>query len=110
MKYLGRDLIRNIAFGLKFTEILKFSVINTFLYKTIDNIFYKKLAVIYYSKNFWNRALERPIFFSKPLNNIKMELIRIEKFQLTLEKHNIKRWCQKDFYDYWKYNDKFIEK
>ena len=61
-----------------------------------------------YSKDFWQKAYKRPKFYSNPLKNFKMELVRIENFQLMLDKSNIKRWTQKDFYDYWKINDKTI--
>ena len=103
---LNGDLIRIIADSLNFKEILKYSTINKFLYKNIDNNFYKKIAVKYYSKDFWNKASQRPILYSKPLKNIKMELIRIEIFQKTLERCEKKRWSQQDFYNYWKFNDK----
>ena len=91
MIFLSEDLIRFIANNLKFNEILNYSKINKFLYKTIDNNFYKILTIKYYSKEFWNKAYQRPKFFSKPLKNIKLELIRIENFQKELEKFKIKR-------------------
>ena len=108
MIILSQELIRIIANNLKFKEILKYSITNKFLYSTIDNNFYRKLAIKYFSKDFWNKAYKRPVYYSKPLKNVKMELIRIENFQMTLEKFQKKRWTQKDFYDYWKKNDKIL--
>ena len=45
---------------------------------------------------FWKRAYNRPVYISKPLKNIKMELIRIENFQI-LDRNNFNRWTQKIF-------------
>ena len=43
MKYLSEDLIRNIAWDLKFKEILKISVINKLLYLCLDKYYsYRK--------------------------------------------------------------------
>ena len=63
----------------------------------------KKHNILYFNQ-------DKPIISDAEYDNLKKELIRIEKFQLTLEKHNMKRWNQKDFYNYWKCDDKFVAK
>ena len=104
----NNDIIINISDNLILLDIIKLSVTNKNFHQMFDENFYKILAIKYYTKGFWHKAYQRPKHFSKPLKNIKMELIRIEKFQLMLDKLNIKRWRQKDFYEYWKNNDKMI--
>lgn len=110
MENLNEELFKLTADNLTLKEILQYSIINKNLYQTFDENFYKRLAIKYYTKHFWEKAYKRPTFYSKPLKNTKMELIRIENFQLLLDRLNIKRWTQKDFYDYWKNNDKILFK
>ena len=108
MEKLNEDLFKLTANNLTLKEILKYSIVNKNLYQIFDENFYKRLAIKYYTKDFWEKAYKRPTFYSKPLKNTKMELIRIENFQLMLDRLNLKRWVQKDFYNYWKNNDKII--
>lgn len=102
---LDYDIIREISYNLNFESILIFSMVNKNIYSALDNVFYKKLALDYYGRNFWLRAQYRPFILSRPLYNIKNELIRIEFFQKKLDLLNINRWTKKDFFNYWNYTD-----
>jgi len=102
---LNDDVLREIAFKLKFDTILNFSLANKKTYIVFDDIFYKNLAIILYSRIFWIKASYRPIKKSKPYKDMKKELIRIEFFQKHLDNLNMKRWTKKDFYNYWKFDN-----
>ena len=98
---LSEDEIRNIAKFLTFNEVLKFSYTNSLCNSAIDNIFYDKLAKSLYGNVFWEKAMCRPILVSTPFFNYKKELLRIEKFQSSLDRINMNRWTNNDFYNYW---------
>jgi hypothetical protein len=106
MNNLDDDMLYYMSFKLDLNDLLNFSIINKNNYKAFDQKFYKYYAIYKYSNEFWIRAYNRPIFYSKPLKNIKMELLRIEHFQRGLDNLNINRWTKKDFYDYWDYDYK----
>ena len=106
---LSDDLIRQIANYLTLKEILYFISTNTLINYALDNNFFHKLAIRMYSKEFWINALERPSIISKPLNNFKGELLRIENFQNALDRLNRTRWTNKDFYNYWKTDTKRVK-
>lgn len=108
MQDLPNDLLLFIGFNLDFNSILNFSIINKNNLKLFNDSFYKELSELYYSSNFWKIASKRPFYTSKPLNNYKLELIRIENFQEYLDYLNVNRWTKKDFYNYWKYRDKYL--
>ena len=104
MEFLCQDLIRDIAINLNLNDVLSFSTTNNFIFSTLDDFFYKILAYKTWSHLFWRLAQLRNKNISKPLPKWKYELIRIENYQVFLEKNNIKRWTQKDFYNYWKFD------
>ena len=108
MQDLPNDLLLFIGFKLDFNSILNYSSINKNNFQLFDDLFFKELSEVYYSSDFWKIASRRPFYSSKPLNNYKLELIRIENFQQYLDYLNIDRWTKKDFYDYWKYRDKYL--
>ena len=101
MMFLPDDIICNIISMLDFDTIIKFTEINNEINYLLDNIFFNNLAILYYSTEFWNRASLRPIYYSKPLKYMKLELMRIEKFQNLLEKLENKRWTNEKFYRLW---------
>lgn len=103
---LDYDVLREISYKLNLDSILIFSLVNKQIYSALDNVFYKNLAYNYFDRNFWTKAYLRPSRSSKPLKNIKNELIRIELFQKNMDDLNVNRWIKKDFYDYWLYADK----
>jgi hypothetical protein len=106
--YNNVDIVHLLAVDLDFDDLLNFSIVNKSLYLIFDNLFYKNLGYKMYGINFWLKARHRPIKKSKPLNNYKLELLRIEKFQKGLDSLNSDRWTKKDFYNYWKYDYIFL--
>ena len=102
---LSEDLIRNISFFLDLSHILELIKVSKLFNIYFDNIFFYNLAIKIYGKQFWIDAFNRPYYISQPLNNFKKELIRIEKFQISLEKISMLRWTKCDFYNYWKYDN-----
>ena len=101
MIFLPNDIICNIIFMLDFDTIVKFTEINTEINSLLDNDFFYNLAIKYYSREFWIRAGLRPKHYSRPLKSMKLELMRIEKFQSVLEKLENKRWTNQQFYNIW---------
>ena len=101
----SEDLIRNVSFFLNLCDILELIKVSKFFNICFDNIFFCNLAFKMYGKQFWIDAFNRPYYISQPLNNLKEELIRIEKFQESLEKVSMMRWTKRDFYNYWKYDN-----
>ena len=108
MENIPNDLLLIISFKCDFNSILNFSIINKNNFYLFDNLFYKELSELYYSSEFWKKAIKRPFITSKPLKNFKLELIRIENFQKYLDSINKNRWTKKDFYNYWKLKDNCI--
>jgi len=102
---LSVDLIRNMGIFLNLRDILDLIKVSKFFNICFDDIFFYNLAFKIYGKQFWIDALKRPYYVSQPLNNLKKELIRIEKFQESLEKVSMLRWTKRDFYNYWKYDN-----
>ena len=107
---LDYDVLREISYKLNLDSILNFSLVNKQIYSALDNVFYKNLAYNYFDRNFQTKAYLRPPKSSKPLKNIKRELIRIELFQRNMDALNINRWVKKDFYNYWIYADREINR
>ena len=70
------------------------------LYKMIDDSYFNLWAVKHFGEKFWNLANKRTKSISLPLQSMKLELIRIGKFQIMLKNNNI-RWSNQDYYNYW---------
>lgn len=109
MDNLSDDLIELITKHLQLDDILSFSIINKENYKILNDSFYLNLALDIYGKEFWVRALSRPKTKSKPLNSMKLELIRVEKFQKQIHKSIFRRWTNHEFYNYWENNDEYYK-
>lgn len=101
---LDLDTTTHISNFLNLHDILSFSIISKENYISFDDTFYKNLAYKYYGRCFWLKASCRDPNVSKPLKNFKLEILRIENFQKSLDNINASRWTKKDFYNYWKYN------
>lgn len=108
MNNLPNDLILLIANKCNLNSIINLSSINKNNFKLFDDYFFKEFAYKCYGINFWNKAYNRPIYISKPMKNYKLELLRIENFQMFLDNINFNRWTKKDFYNYWNYRDKYL--
>ena len=103
MNKLSNDIIELIMKNLSLHSITLFSITNKEYYKMLDDLFYLNLAIDIYGKEFWVKAFSRPTIQSKPLNSMKLELIRIEQFQTRVYKSISRRWTNNDFYNYWIY-------
>ena len=101
MDKLSYDLIEKICYNLSLDDLLNFSGVNKEMHNFLDNLFFINLAIKFFNKNFWVKATLRPAIKSNPLSSMKLELIRIEKFQKALDSLNQSRWTEKDFYNYW---------
>ena len=102
MDKLNNDVVELIMKNLQLYDILLFSITNKEYYKMLNNLFYLNLAIDIYGKEFWAKAFLRPKIKSKPLNSMKLELIRIERFQTRVYKSISRRWTNEDFYNFWK--------
>ena len=101
------DIIKYIALKLKnYKDMISFISSSKFIYKSIDDNFFRDFAYELYSKNFWIIASNRPVIKSKPLSTIYKELVRIEQFQKYQENNNRERWSTNQFYRYWNSFDK----
>tara|TARA_Y100000592_G_C5298856_1_gene234481 strand:+ start:311 stop:634 length:324 start_codon:yes stop_codon:yes gene_type:complete len=98
---LNDDIIRYIALQLNLKDILNLNSTCKIFNLCLDHNFFKYIAIQIYSKEFWEKAELRPIITSNPLNCMKKEIIRIERFQKQLIKHEKKPWSKIDFYNYW---------
>lgn len=101
MDKLSCDLVELIMKKLSLNDILLFSITNKEYHKMLNNLFYLNLAIDIYGKEFWVKAFLRPTIKSKPLNSMKLELIRIERFQSRIYKSISRRWTNDDFYCFW---------
>ena len=101
MDKLSCDLVESIMKNLQLDDILLFSITNKEYHKMLNNLFYLNLAIDIYGKEFWVKAFSRPTIESKPLNSMKLELIRIERFQTRVYKSISRRWTNDDFYSFW---------
>ena len=82
------------------SDLFILTTINCDLYNLIDDSYFKLWAFKHFGQNFWNLANKRSRSISLPLETMKLELIRIGKFQAMLKNNNIK-WSNHDYYNYW---------
>lgn len=107
---LNNDILEYLSYYLNISDIsnLKKSC-KEFKY-IFNNDYFTQRAYQLYSKTFWHKAYSRTPILSKPLTNLENELLRIEKFNKKINELNLKKWEEKDFYEYWgnleKHNNK----
>ena len=83
-------------------DILNFCNTSYLINNTLNESFFNQYSILIFSKEFWQKAIQRPIYRSLPLKTMKKELLRIHNFQNKLKYHKQKPWEMKDFYNYWK--------
>ena len=106
---LSNDLLLEIIFNLPETyDVINFSRINKITYETFDNSFYIYWGRNKYSREFWSKANNRTPIMSKPLINMKMELLRIDNFQKYQIEQGYQLWTNEDFYVYCNSVEKLI--
>ena len=99
---LPDDLILMIIFNLNsIHDVINLSSINKATYKLFDDNLYIDWGRNQYSNEFWDRAHKRSPIVSKPLLNMKMELLRLDKFTDYQIRHGLELWTNEDFYKYW---------
>ena len=101
---LNDDILREIGFNLDLQSILYLSSLNIYIYNTLDNIFYKNVAYKLYTRNVWMKVTISPVSIYRTFKNIKLELIKMEFYQNTLNNRIRHIWTNDDIYNYWKYN------
>jgi len=96
------DILLMILFNLtNVNDIINLSEINNDMYKSINNDIYLEWGRYIYSKDFWIRATKRQPIYANPLPNMKMELIRLRRFNDAQIKHGHELWTKEDYYKYW---------
>ena len=98
---LNNDIIEYISYYLNIIDINNLKKSNKELKNVFNNNYFINRAYELYSKTFWKKAQNRSPHLSKPLNTIEHELLRIEKFNNTINKFNLKKWKEQDFFKYW---------
>lgn len=74
-------------------------------FENLDQYLWFKIAVNEYTIYFWEQAQLRNPIISKPLNNYKLELLRLRNFEHCLIKYNFKRFELKDYLTLWEILD-----
>ena len=98
---LPLDIIQIIF--LKFNtviDLINIIKLNKYLNFNIDDTYFIIWGVNYYSKDFWIKTNRRSKCLSKPLNSMKLELLRLQKFIDCMKIQNI-TWSNQDFYKFW---------
>jgi hypothetical protein len=104
------DTLLVIIFNLtNICDVINLSTANKSIYELFDNNQYFYWGQNLYSKVFWDKAKLRTPIISKPLINMKLELMRIDRFQQYNIKHGYQRWDNEDFYAYWKSLEMYIK-
>jgi hypothetical protein len=108
---LYEDLLLLLLYNLTdITDVINLSTIDQNTNKSINNDIYIWWGRNMYSTEFWNRANNRSSIVSKPLLNMKMELLRIKKFTDFQIKYGQEVWTKDDYYKYWNSMEKFVDK
>ena len=111
---LSSDLLLEITYNLDIIyDVNNLMAICKDINQLYTNDFYLEWGRNKYTKNFWDIAEKRSRGIIKPYISMKIELMRIENFQIYLSKKNLQRWENKDFFKYWDsleraYNRKLI--
>ena len=99
---LCQDILLLILFNISdINDIVSLSFVNKNMNFTTDNNAYMNWGRFMYTNEFWDRAKKREPEVSRPLINMRMELLRIDRFQKNNIKHGFQLWTNEDFYKYW---------
>ena len=102
LNFLPNDIFLKILYNFKnIKELLRLSETDKNINLLMDDNLYFNWGKNLYTKKCWKKAKNLDSIISKPLKNMKLELIRIEKFQDYNIKHGYQRWENKDFFIYW---------
>ena len=104
------DLILMILYKItNINNVINVSMVNKNMWELLDNNIYIYWGRNLYSNEFWNRANKRSSIISKPLINMKMELLRIENFQNCQKRFGYPLWNNEDYYIYWETMENYIK-
>ena len=81
-------------------DLISIIKLNTYFNYNIDDTYFIIWGINHYSKDFWIKASKRSKNISKPLNLMKLELLRIQRFIDYMKIQNIS-WTNQDFYNFW---------
>jgi hypothetical protein len=99
---LSFDPILLIIFNLTdIHDVINLSNINKNMLDMFDNNLYTEWGRNLYTREFWNKAGKRSLHTYKHYISMKIELLRICKFQNNLLKYGYEPWNKEDFYKYW---------
>jgi len=102
MSLLPNDILLIILFNLtEINDVIGLALIDKTMYVNLDNSMYIYWGINLYSSEFWKKANKRTPNLSKPLINMKMELLRLDKFEKYQVINGHKRWTNEDYYKYW---------
>ena len=97
------DILRIIVFNFtKLDDVLHLSNTNKNLYIFFDHNLYTSWGHNLYTIEFWEQARKRTPAKSKPMLNMKMELIRINNFEMYLTKLGYPIWTRQEYFLYWR--------
>ena len=100
---LPTDILFMIATSLdNVQDVISFSRSNREIYSFFDDTQYMDWGRNIYTREFWSKAEKRNKSISKPLKNMKMELLRIHNFTKMQIRHGQPLWTREDYYLYWK--------
>ena len=107
---LPEDILLLILYNLTdINDIINLSFTNSVAYKLFDNLIYIYWGINLYSKEFWEKAEQRTPDIAKPLINMKMELVRLDKFKKNQINCGHPLWNNDDYYQYWDAMEKYYE-
>lgn len=95
------DIIQHICFQLDLESLDHLRQVSKHFCFILNDKFYFVFANKLWGKEFWKKAMKRPVHVSKPLKTWREELIRLEMFQRMVEKNEKKRWQPHQFYVVW---------
>ena len=108
---LQPDIFYNIIYFLfSINDLITLSEVNKYMNKLIDDSYYLHMANILKGHEFWIKAKNRPIERSKPLKNMKLELLRLDSFKRKLNQLGVDEWSNDEFYQFWNMSDNKYEK
>ncbi len=108
---ISDDILLTILFNItNVNDVINLSITDKTMYESINNDIYIDWGRNMYSKEFWNKAITRTQLFSKPLIQMKLELLRIKNFVCCQKKHGQEIWTKNDYYKYWDAMELYINK
>ena len=97
------DIIYEIIYILdNIHDVINFASLNKKTHIFFDNKCYTFWGRHIYTNIFWDKAILRPIILSKPLPNMRLELLRLNNFDNHNKKYGFEIWKIEDYYKYWK--------